>query len=96
MGREVNGGFSLIEVLAALALAGLALGGITRLATAAARCGGDGERRMRARWAALGALDPGAPPGTEGVAVAEDGGRRVARVAWPGGGLRLETWTGHG
>ncbi len=92
-----HGGFSLIEVMTVMAVAGLALGGIGRLVEGTARAGAGVDVRLQARWAALGALE-GEPPGSRGpvaVAVGQVGDRREARVSWPGGTLRLDVWVGH-
>lgn len=91
-------GFSLIEVMTVMAVAGLALGGIGRLVEGTARAGAVAEVRMRARWAALGALEgdpPGSRRGPVAVEVVRVGDRREARVSWPGGALRLGVWVGH-
>jgi len=81
-----------------MAVAGLALGGIVRLVEGTARAGAGVEFRMKARWAALGALERGtarAPREQVRVEVGTEGGRREARVSWPGGVLRLGVWVGH-
>ena len=93
-----HGGFSLIEVLTVMAVAGLALGGIVRLVEGTARTGAGVEFRMKARWAAIDALERGtgrAPREQIRVQVGMDGGRREARASWPEGALRLGVWVGH-
>lgn len=93
-----RGGFSLIEVLTVMVVAGLALGGIVRLVEGTARAGAGVEFRMKARWAAVGALERGTAGATReqiSVQVGTEGGRREARASWPEGALRLSVWVGH-
>lgn len=91
-------GFSMIEVLGVMAVAGVALGGVGRLIAGTARGGGEGELRLKARMAAINALDLGAPGPRQDpirVEVRGEGGNRVVRATWPGGGLRLDVRAGH-
>ncbi|WP_306600156.1 prepilin-type N-terminal cleavage/methylation domain-containing protein [Geothrix sp. 21YS21S-2] len=93
-----RGGFSLIEVLTVMAVAGLALGGIVRLVEGTARAGAGVEYRLKARWEAIGALERGTVRASREpirVQVAAEGGRREARASWPEGALRLEVWVGY-
>lgn len=101
MGLGARPGFSLVEVLLALAVLGSALGGLASLVTAALAQEGEAARRMTARHLAAAALEPGPPPNCPPpfrLRIETHGGSREARVQWPEArGPRtfsLRVWTG--
>jgi Tfp pilus assembly protein PilV len=78
-------GFSLVELLGAMVVLGVGLGGLAGLLTASARGEGAARARMAARWEAVAALE-GLP---EGVRV------QRKESGWETAGL-LTRWRGHG
>jgi prepilin-type N-terminal cleavage/methylation domain-containing protein len=80
-------GFSMIEVLVAVACFGAAVGGVAQVAVQAARAERETALAMQARWAALETLDLGVPGEHPMEAEYRSGpGWAEARVVWNRGG----------